>query len=186
MREYLTYLARVFRFDFSIYQPQSLPSSPFLITFLNVFLAGVIYGLFSLQFNLGQLEVFPDAFSRSFTAGIIVLSGISVIILAQAASSLFIWTFCRGVGGNTGLTNYYVGIGLMMPMFWLALPFYAAMGAGITGILVSAMTAITTAAAVVSLVASIKEASGLAAGRLMIAIALVVIFVGSFLYLWVL
>lgn len=73
-----------------------------------------------------------------------------------------------------------------MPVFWLALPFYAAMGAGLTGTLISALAAITTAAAVVSLVASIKEASGLAAGRLMIAIALVVIFVGSFLYLWVL
>ena len=186
MRAYITYLARVFRFDFSVYQPQSLPASPFIYTFLNVFLAGLIYGLFSLQFNLGQLEAFPDAYSRNFTAVLIVLSGISVVIMAQAASSLFIWTFCRGVGGNTGLINYYVGTGMVMPVFWLALPFYAAMGAGLTGTLVSTLAAITTAAAVVSLVASVKEASGLAAGRLTIAIALVVIFVGSFLYLWVL
>lgn len=157
-----------------------------MFTFFNVFAAGLIYGLFSLQFNLGQLDVFPDTFSRNFAAALIIFSGISVVILAQAASSLFIWTFCRGVGGNTGLINYYIGTGMVMPVFWLALPFYAAMGAGLTGILVSTLTAITTAAAVVSLVASIKEASGLAPGRLVIAIALVVIFVGSFLYLWVL
>lgn len=186
MKEYVTYLARVFRFDFSVYQPGSLPSRPFMYTFANVFIAGLIYGMFSLQFNLNQLEIFPDAFSRNFIAVLIVFSGITVIILAQAASSLFVWTFCRGVGGSTALVNYYVATGMVMPVLWLAMPFYAAMGAGVAGLLVKALATITTTAAVVSLAASIKEASGLAPGRLVIALALVVIFVGSFLYLWVL
>ena len=155
--------------------------------FTNLFLAGLIYGGFSLFFNLGQMqEIFTDTPSMNIAGLMVVLSGIALVFLTQAGSSLFIWTFCRGVGGNTSLINYYVGTGMAVPTFWIALPFYAALGAGFEGSLVSSLAVVATMAATVSLVASIKEASGLTAGRLAVAVALTVIFVGSLLYLWLL
>jgi hypothetical protein len=183
VKEYLAYLARVFRFDFSVYN--DLPRRPFLAVFLNLFLAGLIYGGSSLYFNLGQMrEIFTDAASINIAGFMIVLSGIALVFLAQAGSSLFIWTFCRGVGGNTSLINYYVGTGMAVPVFWIALPFFAALGADFGGSLFNSLAVVVTVAAAVSLVASIKEASGLTAGRLFAALLLTLIFVGSFLYLW--
>ncbi|HBX24274.1 MAG TPA: hypothetical protein DEF34_11690 [Desulfotomaculum sp.] len=181
---YLRYLGRLFRFDFSVFSPGGLPARPFLFSFINVFIVGLLYGSFSLLYNQQQLSVFTDSFSKNLTAGLIVLSGALVALIVHAGASLFIWTFCRGVGGNTGLIYYYVATGLAVPLLWLAMPFLSAYNAGLTSYFILIAIAFPLAAFLASMAASLKEASGLSVPRLVAGLSLTVVVVGSFLYLW--
>ncbi|MCG8403108.1 MAG: hypothetical protein MJA84_16175 [Firmicutes bacterium] len=181
---YFSYLSRLYRFDFSVFTPGELPARPFLSAFCNVLVAGLLYGVSSLLLNLEQLAVFTDAFSRNVASFLIILSGVLVALVVHAGGTLFIWTFCRGVGGSTGLLNYYVGTGFAVPLLWPALPFLAAFGAGYTDLLVLAVLAVGAAAFLAALVASLREVSGLRTARLAAALSLTAVFVGCFLYLW--
>lgn len=181
---YLNYLGRLYRFDFSVFTARELTAYPFMVTFVNVFITGLLFGGFSVLFNLQRLAVFPDSFSRNFTAFLIVLSGVLVALILHAGASLFIWTFCRGVGGNTGLIGYYVITGFAVPLLWSAMPFLAALNAGVNNLLVVAPLAVAVAAFLAALAASLREASGLTVPRLAAALSLTVVFVGCFLYLW--
>lgn len=181
---YFNYLGKLYRFDFSVFTPRELPAHPFLRTIINVMMAGFLYGGFSLLFNMQQLAIFVDSFSRNLTAGLIILTGIMVALILHAGATLFIWTFCRGVGGNTGLLEYYVVTGFAIPLLWAGMPFLAAQNAGVNSFLVVIPLAVTAAAFLAALVASLKEVSGLPVSRLAAAFSLTVVFVGCFLYLW--
>jgi len=153
---------------------------------VNVLIFGLIYGFSAIYFSqpvLGQNG--GPAAGATFSPLIILMVGASVAFLMHAGAALFLWVFCRGIGGSQLFSPVYLGMGAAAIAFWPVAPGMAALQAGCLGpvlALFSLAAALYTAAVVY---VTIREVSGLSHPKMAIAFLVTFIYIGCFMYLWV-
>ena len=76
---------------------------------LNVSLLGLIYGAATIRFAEAMLARQPDA-AVSFNPLMILMVGLSIAFFMHGGLALFIWVFCRGIGGSVQFMPTYLYI----------------------------------------------------------------------------
>ncbi len=151
----------------------------------NILILGLFYGISAIYFS--QLVLAPHGVHASgagFNPLLILLVGGAVAFLMHGAAALFLWVFCRGIGGNSRFSPIYMGLGAAAIVCWPLSPGLAALQAGYLGTPLAIFTlgAALNAAAVIYV--AIRTVSGLSHLKMSIAALVTLIYIGSFMYLW--
>jgi hypothetical protein len=180
---YVGHMLRVLKLDGTVYGDLAPTPLPMRYSMLNVSLLGLIYGAATIRFAETMLARQPDA-AVSFNPLMILMVGLSIAFFMHGGLALFIWVFCRGIGGSVQFMPTYLYIGTAAIALWPLAPVVAALQAGASGPLpaVGALIAATYGAAV--LFVAVKAASGLSWIKMTVAAVATVVYVGCFLYLW--
>ena len=176
-------MLRVLQLDSTVYKELfaaklALPYCIFSVAFL-----GLIYGISSLLFSKALLAGTTPV-AVSLNPALIIFVGISVAFLMHGGLALFVWVFCRGIGGNPQFLNPYINLGIAGIALWPLAPAVSAIQAGFSGILLYSYTIVASIYALVVCFVAVKEASNLSYVKMIIAVAATMIYIGCFLYLW--
>ena len=114
----------------------------------------------------------------------ILMVGASVAFLMHAGAALFIWVFCRGIGGNQFFSPVYMGMGAAAIAFWPVAPGLAAVQAGFMGPFLSVFTLAASLHAAAVVYITVREVTGLSHLKMSIASVVTIIYIGCFMYLW--
>jgi len=150
---------------------------------INVLMLGLIYGLAVIYFSQPVLNGSNQA-GAGYNALLILMVGAAVAFLMHAGAALFLWVFCRGIGGSPLFGPVYMGLGVAAIAFWPVAPGLAALQAGFMGPVLALFTlvaAINTAAVVY---VAIRTVTGLAHLKMTIAVVVALIYIVCFMYLW--
>ncbi len=152
---------------------------------VNVLIFGLIYGLSAIYFSQPLLGRGGSlAAGNGFNPLMIIMVGASVAFLMHAGAALFLWVFCRGIGGSPLFGPVYLGMGVAAIASWPVAPGLAAMQADCLG---SSLALFTLAASLYSaaiVYVTIREVSGLSHLKMSIASIVTLIYIGCFMYLW--
>ena len=151
---------------------------------VNVLVFGLIYGLAAIYFSRPVLSGSVTVGEAAFNPLLILMVGASVAFLLHGGGALFLWVFCRGIGGNPLFIPVYMGLGVAAIVFWPVAPGLAALQAGVAGpvLLFFTLTASLNAAAVVYV--TIRKVTGLSHLKMSIASVVTLIYISCFMYLW--
>ncbi len=152
----------------------------------NVFIFGLIYGVSVMHFSrdvLNSLSQHPD--SVVYSKLMILMAGISVAFLIHGAGTLFVWVFCRGMGGRNNFMILYLNLGVGAISLWPIAPAIAAYHADFSGLFFFAYLTISILYGAAVLFISIKAASNLSRIKTVIVSVVTVMYTTCFLYLWV-
>jgi hypothetical protein len=155
-------------------------------TAVNVGIFGLIYGLSSLYFSDRLLD--SGAVTESLPIQLrvtLLLMGVSVAFLIHGGTALFSWVFCRGFGGSPLFLPVYLALGIAWISLWPVAPLLSAIQVKIGGGWVVVLLAATSAYGLAVFFRALKSASGLSSTRMGIVLAVVIIYIVSFMYLWV-
>jgi hypothetical protein len=177
---YFTDMMAVLRLDASVWTRIAPSRKVLYYTMANVLSLGLIYGLSVLVFGRRLLE--PGA---TFNPLLIMMVGVSVAFLVHGGAALYIWMFCRGIGGTAAFFPFYFHVGVAAIGFWFAAPAVALVQSGVRNGPVWLYLAISLVYGFAVLYPAVRQASRLSHVRLAGAFALTFVFVGCFLYLWV-
>jgi hypothetical protein len=180
---YFLHMLRILKLDASVYGDLASSQRPMRYCMMNVSMLGLLYGLASIQFAKLLLASQPEAVV-AFNPLMILMVGVSIAFFMHAGLSLFVWVFCRGIGGNPQFMPTYLYIGMASIALWPLAPLVSALQAGGAG---SALQLSATAATVYGaavLFVAVKAASRLSSVKMSIAAVATVVYVGCFLYLW--
>jgi len=152
---------------------------------INVFILGVLYGLSFLYF-LGSesLQGIADPSGIIFVKFIVIAVGVLVAFLLHLGAAFLFWSFGRGVGGEARFLLVYFNLGVAVVPLWLAVPGLTALHAGWRGPMLYLYAIITGIYAFSSFFVATKSVFGLSHRKTLLAIAMMFIFLVSFLYLW--
>jgi hypothetical protein len=152
---------------------------------INVFILGVLYGLFFLSF-LGSeyLQDITDPSGIILVKFIVIIVGVLVAFLLHLGAAFLLWSFGRGVGGEARFLFVYFNLGVAVAPLWLAVPGLTALHAGWRGPMVYLYAVVTGLYALSSFFVATKSTFGLSYGKASLAIAMMLVFLVSFLYLW--
>jgi len=150
---------------------------------VNVMIFGLIYGLAAIYFSQPVLGATSQA-GAGYNTLLILMVGASVAFLMHAGAALFLWVFCRGIGGNPLFSPVYMGLGAAAIAFWPLAPGLAALQAGFMGpaLAIFTLAAAVNAAAVVY--TAIRTVAGLSHLKMTIASVAALIYISCFMYLW--
>jgi hypothetical protein len=152
---------------------------------INVFILGVLYGLFFLYFLSSEaLQGIADPSGVVFVKSIVIAVGVLVAFLLHLGAAFLFWSFGRGVGGEARFLLVYFNLGVAVVPLWLAVPGLTALHAGWHGPMVYLYSAITILYALSSFFVATKSVFRISHGKTLLAIAMMFIFLVSFLYLW--
>jgi hypothetical protein len=187
-REEITYFGamwRVLRLEERIYQDISSRGLSVRYSMINVLVLGILYGLLSLYF-LGSesLEKAAEPSGIVIVQSIVMIVGVLVAFLLHLGLAFLIWSFGRGAGGKTRFLATYFNVGVAVVPLWLAVPGLTALRAGWRGPNVYLCTVIPGIYALASLFVATKSTFGLSYGRTVLGMAMMLVFLVSFLYLW--
>ena len=146
----------------------------------NVLFFGLLYGLAAVYFS-------PPVLAQSkatFNPLMVVMVGASVAFLMHAGAALFIWVFCRGIGGSPFFGPVYLGMGAAAIAFWPAAPGLAALQANCLGPVLALFTLAASLYAAAVVYVTIREVSGLSHLKMSIASGVTLVYIGCFMYLW--
>ena len=118
------------------------------------------------------------------TALFVMMGGVTTAFLMHGALALVVWVFSRGMGGTRTFVPIYVTTGVAFIALWPVAPALAAMQAGTSNPLMLACLLAGTSYALVVVTAAVRSASGLSPTRTAISSVLALVYMGSFLYLW--
>lgn len=187
MTSYLAHMGRVLSFDEAIYREIITRNKLSLwYTALNVFVLGLIYGGSSVIFARSILEshgIFDPLETHVKVS--LILMGISITFLVHGALALFSWVFCRGIGGSTLFMPIYLAIGIAAIAFWPMAPALSAVLSKAGGQGAFFFFLLALGYGFVVLFHGLKSASGLALPRMLIVSVILIIYIVSFMYLWV-
>ncbi len=176
---YFNDMIAVLRLDAGIWSRIARSSKALHYTVANVLILGIVYGLSVLVFGRRLLE--PGA---SFNPVLIMMVGVSVAFLIHGGATLYIWMFCRGIGGTTTFLPFYLNAGVAAIGFWLAAPALALAQTGARGGALSLYLFASVLYALAVLYPAVRQASALSNTRMAIAAVLTVVFVCCFMYMW--
>ncbi len=183
---YASAMQSVLRLDETIYPAILASEQTTRYCMVNVLVFGVLHAVFSLSFSDALMIDAQMTESIPFISkSIFVLIGIAVAFFMHLGGGLFLWVFSRGVGGNTAFLPVYFNLGISFIGLWPLAPFLAAAQAGYSGGGTSVLLGLTAGYGLAVIFFGTKSASGLSLTRMSIAMGLAIIFVASFLYLWV-
>jgi hypothetical protein len=169
-------MIRLAKLDFSGIKHLPANLLPWICMFHVSFL-GLIYGgtaaILSRHLLLGQ--------------GLLKLTfaGIPMAFLMHAGAALFIWVFLKALGGKAGFLTAYFIIGISSISLWPLAPFLAMLQAQSSGPMIVIATVITGLYALAVNARMIQSAFDLSPARMVIALSAAMIYIGSFLYLWI-
>lgn len=184
--EYFQHMLRILRFEEGVYREVIVQNKLSLAyTAINVALFGLIYGLSAIYFTryiVGADDGDPLSLHIRIT---LVLMGISVSFLIHGGMALFAWVFCRGFGGSTLFLPIYLALGMAWISFWPLAPALAAFQVKITGGLFLPILCAASALALTIVFHALKSASGLSSFRMLLVLVVIIVYISSFMYLWV-
>jgi hypothetical protein len=178
LTNYFNDMAAVSRLDAEVWVRIGQSRRALHYTVANVLSLGLIYGLSVLVFGRRLLD--PGA---TFNPLLIMMVGISVAFLAHGGAALYIWMFCRGIGGTAAFFPFYLHVGVAAIGFWFAAPAVALAQTGARGPALGLYLAAGFFYALAVLYSAVRSAA-LSNRRMAIAAVLTLIFVGCLLYLW--
>ena len=108
---YLNHMMRILKWDATVYGEWEASPLPLRYCMINVTVLGLIYGLASIQFAHALLAEQPNA-AVAFNPLMILMVGVSIAFFMHGGLSLFVWVFCRGIGGNPRFMPTYLFIGM--------------------------------------------------------------------------
>ncbi|MDD2605726.1 MAG: hypothetical protein PHF66_13045 [Desulfobacteraceae bacterium] len=176
---YLNDMMAVLRLEAGVWSRIGQSRRALHYTVANVLGLGLVYGFSVLMFGRRLLE--PGA---TFNPLLIMMVGVSVAFLIHGGAALYIWMFCRGMGGTTAFFPFYLHIGVATIGFWLAAPAVALAQTGARGVPLGIYLITSLFYALAVLFPAVRQAADLSNRRMAIAAALTLIFVGCLLYLW--
>ena len=96
---YLQHMLRILKLDGSIYRTLAATQLPLNYCLINVTVLGLVYGVSSVQLAGALLIRQPDA-AVTFNPLMILMVGVAIAFFMHGGLALFIWVFCRGIGGT--------------------------------------------------------------------------------------
>jgi hypothetical protein len=183
--EYFSHMLRILRLDTSVYREIYESELSLRYCVINVFVLGLVYAATVVHLGQQYLVRSSTAGEAAFNPLMIVMVGVSVAFLMHGGAALFVWVFCRGMGGCAHFTPPYLNIGFAAISLWPVAPGLAAYQAGVCAPLCSIGTLGLAAYACTVMFTAVREVSGLSATRMGIAAVATLIYVGCFLYLWI-
>ncbi|BBO69078.1 hypothetical protein DSCA_30080 [Desulfosarcina alkanivorans] len=180
---YFQDMMRILRLDGAVFDRLAATRLPMRYTMLNVSVLGVIYGMASIQFARSMLARQPDA-TISFNPLMILMVSISIAFFMHGGLSLFVWVFCRGIGGSPQFMPTYLNIGTAAITLWPLAPVVSALQSGVSGPGLTVGLSIAGVYAAAGIFVAVKAASGLSPVKMTLAAVATVVYVGCFLYLW--
>ena len=182
---YFDAMWHVLRIEEKIYKDISTRGLAVRYSTINVFILGVLYGLFSLSFlNTELFRDFPDSISVLVAKVIVVGTGILVAFLLHLGAAFLFWTFCRAMKGETRFIPTYFNLGVAVAPLWLAVPGLTALYAGWRDPAVYLYVVVTGIYAFSSFFVATKSTFGYSYKKMFIAMAMMLVFTVSFLMLW--
>ncbi|MCP3950706.1 MAG: hypothetical protein GY697_00575 [Desulfobacterales bacterium] len=151
---------------------------------VNVFVFGLIYGLAAIYFSQPVLGQNSGQTAGTFNPLMIIMVGVSVAFLMHAGAALFLWVFCRGIGGSPFFAPVYMGMGAAAIAFWPLAPGLAALQANCLGLVLALFSMAAALYAAIVVYVTVREVSRLSHLKMSIACAVTLIYVGCFMYLW--
>lgn len=182
---YFNAMWHVLRIEENIYRDISSRGLTVRYASINVFILGVLYGIFSLSFlNMELFRDFPDSISVLVAKVIVVGTGIFVALLLHLGAAFLFWTFCRAMKGEIRFIPTYFNLGVAVVPLWLAVPGLTALHAGWRGPVIYLYAAVTGIYAFSSFFVATKSTFGYSYKKMFIAMAMMLVFTVSFLMLW--
>lgn len=183
--DYFNTLWRILRIEEKVYQYIGSKGLSVRYSMINVFVLGLLYGLFSVSFLSAEVfRDFPDP-SSIITAKIIVAgTGVLVAYLLHLGVAFLFWTFCRAMKGETRFIPTYFNLGVAVAPLWFAVPGLAALRAGWSNPLIIVYAAAAGIYGFASFFIASKSTFGYTYKKMFIAMAMMLIFTVSFLALW--
>jgi len=115
---------------------------------------------------------------------LILMVGAAVAFLMHAGAALFLWVFCRGIGGSPLFSPVYMGLGAATIAFWPMAPGLAALQAGFIGPVLAILTMAAAIHAAAVVYAVIRIVTGLSHVKVTIAATVALIYIACFMDLW--
>ncbi|BBO76399.1 hypothetical protein DSCW_38160 [Desulfosarcina widdelii] len=181
--DYLRHMMRILKLDATVYDELAAGGLPMRYCMINVTVLGLIYGLASTQFAKQLLAAKPDA-AVAFNPLMILMVGISIAFFMHGGLSLFVWVFCRGIGGNPQFMPTYLYIGMSALALWPLAPAVSAFQAGLTGGALNGYAAAAVLYGAAVIFVAVKAASQLSPVKMTLAALATMVYIGCFLYLW--
>ena len=193
---YPAYMKRILKMDQQAYADINTAGLTQRYCLTNLMALGLLYGLASVYFTR-HLIANANGSTISFSPLMVLLAGVVITFLLHGAAALFIWVFCRAIGGTTQLRPYYLNLGVAALAFIPLAPALAAYQisraakslAGLehftaTSGLLQAYVLLTAGYGLAVAYAAMHQASNLTNLKMAVASTVTVIYVGCLLYLW--
>lgn len=183
---YFKHMLRVCRYDESVYKEVITNDKLSLwYTSINLSVLGIFYSVFSIYFSSYILENTHKSDLTLSSKLMVLMMGISLTFLLHGSLSLFVWAFTRGFGGSTLFMPIYLAAGMASVVLWPLAPALSAFKTGLAGSLTYIYMLFYTLYALGVFFHAVKSASGLPFTRMLIVTAVIIIYIGCFMYLWV-
>ncbi len=177
-------LWRVLTLDGSVYADLHARNRALAVCVAHVALLGLIYGAASAHFGRQVLAAGGDP-AAAFNPLFIVLMGVSLGFLMHAGAALFVWVFCRGLGGCAGFMPPYLNLGIAAAAAWPLAPVLVALQAGGASSWLTAGGWLLAGYAALAAFVAVRAAAQLTPLRMALAAVATLIYIACFLYLWV-
>ena len=180
---YIRHMFRVLQLDTGVYKEFEGTNLPLRDCMIHVIALGLIYGLFTVHYAKAMLAQ-TDA-AASFNPVMILLVGVSLAFIMHGGTALFVWVFCRGIGGCPQFVPPYLNIGIASIALWPLAPAVSRMQVGSAGPVVTGLCVFLALYGLFVIFAAVKAVSNLSNLKMTIAAVATVIYIGCFLYLWI-
>lgn len=180
---YVNDLNRVMRLDGRIYAEMMERGRSLRYSVINVAVLGLIYGFASLHFS-------SEVLARSGVADghingvLVVMVGVSVAFLLQGATALFIWVFCRALGGCPHFMPPYLNLGIAAAALWPLAPLVAMIQVGASDTVIQVIALAMVAYGLAVGYVAVQAAASLSRPKMILCAVATVFYIGCFLYLW--
>lgn len=180
---YFSYMKRVLSMDKAVYGEMANAGLSMRYCMINITVLGILYGAASIHFSKNLLTMTPEA-TLAFNPWMILFVGIGVTYLMHGASALFIWVFCKGIGGCPHFMPPYLNLGIVGVALWPLAPAVAAVQVVQPGLFLQGYILMTVIFGAAVGYVAVHQASGLSNLKMTISTIFTVIWVACFLYLW--
>ncbi len=181
---YFSDLKRILSWDVQVYDDLAGRSRLLQYSTLHLVLLGLFYGVTAVAFSRSLLSLRGVDAGADFNVLFLILMGIAVSFLMHGAAALFIWVFCRGIGGSSLFMPLYLSSGVAAAAAWPLAPVVAAIQAGHTSAAMTVLALVLAAYLFTVGFVAVRKATGLNKLRMSIAAVATFIYMGCFLYLW--
>ncbi len=181
---YFSHMSRLIALDASVYHEMMKKKLSLRYCVLNVFIAGLIYGVSSAWITKSMNFAAKNGDAVVFSPLVVILVGVSLAYLIHGGTALFIWVFCKGIGGCSQFMPPYLNLGVASVVLWPLLPVVAMFQVGFRFWVLDIYLVVFTIFSMISFYLAVKCVSGLSTTKMVIAFVGTIIYVGCFLYLW--
>lgn len=180
---YFNSMTRLLQFDIAPIKKLDIKQLQYFCI-INVVTLGLIYGFSAFFFS--EIVLVEKGFDASSLNTLkIIVAGIPIAFLMHASASLFVWVFLKAIGGKAPFILSYFNMGAASISLWPLAPFIAVLQTGSQMPLMMGLAICFSLYGFAVNVLLIKETFQLSQVKMFIATSVSIIYIGSFLYLWV-